>query len=107
MDKITNGEKYKTAKERGEAFIKFCNSHNCSNCPLPGWDALSRCSFHWLDLEYQAELKPCPFCGGTPVLADNVESMRSLTYFVRCACGVRTVSASSESVVVEMWNRRA
>lgn len=104
---MTNGEKFKTAKERSAAFKKFCE-RTCNNCPLDeectnGND----CNFVWLELEYNEELLPCPFCGGTPVMADNIETMRSLSYYVRCACGVRTVSALSESVAVEIWNRRA
>jgi Lar family restriction alleviation protein len=97
---MTNGEKFKTAEERAKGYALHCNI--CFDKFLQPKDILE-----WLDLEYRAELKRCPFCGGTPVMADNVEKMRSLSYFVRCACGARTVSALSESVVAEIWNRRA
>lgn len=106
---MTNGEKFKTAEERSAAWNEYCRIHydvsgnRCSECPL--WK-LGECRFTWLDLEYKEKLKPCPFCGSTPVLADNVETMRSLSYYVRCACGVRTVSALSESAAAEIWNRR-
>lgn len=106
---MTNGKKFKTAEERNAAWQEYCKKHysadkKCSECPL--WK-LGECRFTWLELKYEEELKPCPFCGGTPVVADNIETMRSLSYYVRCACGVRTVSALSESVAAEIWNRRA
>ena len=32
---MTNGEKYKTAKERESAFADYCDSHEvCFECPL-------------------------------------------------------------------------
>lgn len=45
---MTNGEKFKTAKEREEAFKKFCNERNCGTCPLYEEEG---CKFAWLDLE--------------------------------------------------------
>lgn len=105
---MTNGEKYKTAEERVEEFDKFCKKHYCYNCPVGKFGGReSACTFNWLDLEAKEELLPCPFCGRTPVMADNVETMRSLSYFVRCACGARFASALSMSAAAEMWNRRA
>jgi Lar family restriction alleviation protein len=106
---MTNAEKFKTAKERSIEFNRFCTPMDCAKCVLKTCHGIGECRYAWLDLEYKdkEELKPCPFCGGTPVMADNVEKMRSLSYFVRCACGARTVSALSESVVAEIWNRRA
>jgi Lar family restriction alleviation protein len=103
MAKITNGDKFITAEERITAFRKFCETHSCMDCPI---NNKNECRFTWLDLEYQAELKPCPFCGGTPVLADNVETTRSLTYYAKCSCGARFASALSKSAAIELWNRR-
>lgn len=107
---MTNGEKFKTAKERVIEFERFCTSTtDCGACVLKNCREMDECRYAWLDLEAKEELRllPCPFCGGTPVMADNIETMRSLSYYVRCACGARTASALSESVVAEIWNRRA
>jgi Lar family restriction alleviation protein len=108
---MTNGEKFKTPDERANAFTHFCSSKltGCNECELNRYKLLIECNYAWLDLEYkeEVELKPCPFCGGTPVMADNIETMRSLSYFVRCACGARFASALSVSAAAEMWNRRA
>ena len=110
---MTNGEKFKTAEERIAGWREYCKKHysedkNCSECPLWKLGALE-CRFPWLELEYKEDLRlePCPFCGRTPVMENNVDSMRSLSYYVKCACGARFASALSESVAVEQWNRRA
>jgi Lar family restriction alleviation protein len=105
---MTNGEKFKTAEERAKAFDNYCISQKsgCNKCPLNKY-AGDACRFKWLELEAKEELLPCPFCGGTPVMADNIETMRSLSYFVWCACGARFASALSVSAAAEMWNRRA
>ena len=72
---MTNGEKFKTAKERMEAFKYFCEQHKlmgCRDCPCwqvgKNWGL--KCTFLWLDLEAEEE-KPdnCPFCG-TPTKAE-------------------------------------
>jgi Lar family restriction alleviation protein len=100
---MKNSEKFKSTEERRVAYENYCEE--CGNKHMAITD-----EFGWLDLEYKEVLKPvlkpCPFCGGIPVLTHNVEIGRSLIYYVRCACGVRTVKASSESVAVEIWNRR-
>lgn len=94
---MTNEEKFKTILERRYAYREDCRKSG----KILG-------EFSWLEMEYKEELRllPCPFCGGAPVMADNIETMRSLSYFVRCACGTRTVSALSESAAAEIWNRR-
>lgn len=109
---MTNGEKFKTAEERAKAFENHCKSQNggCNKCILYAY-AGDLCRYAWLELEYKEELKEelkeCPFCGGTPVIADNIKTKKSLSYYVKCACGVRTVSAFSKRVAAEGWNRRA
>lgn len=64
---MTNEEKYKTLEERNRAFNKYCEEHDCRNCPLDG-DVREECSFGWLALEVGDE-KPesCPFCGAKVV----------------------------------------
>lgn len=54
---MTNGEKFKTAQERAEAFCKFCykqttEDNGCGNCPL---DKYPSCAFAWLELEAEEE----------------------------------------------------
>lgn len=51
---MTNAEKYKTAKEREEAFVIFCDAKKweCVTCPLGGG---KDCKFAWLDLEAEEE----------------------------------------------------
>lgn len=58
------------------------------------------------------ELKPCPFCGGKPMLRD-FEQRRffeavKVYYYVQCpCCDVRT-SLDEEPLIVEAkWNGRA
>lgn len=99
---MTNGEYYKTAQERGVAYYDYCSERLREGGIVEG-------KFEWLEMKFKEELRllPCPFCGGTPVMADNIEIMRSLSYFVRCACGARFASALSMSAAAEMWNRRA
>lgn len=105
----TNREVFKTLEERIGAFSAFCFEHmSCVRCPCFNVRFNNNsCALVWLKLEHKDGLKPCPFCGSTPVMADNIETMKSLSYYVRCACGVRTVSALSERAAAEMWNRRA
>lgn len=105
----TNGEKFKTPEERANAFKNFCSCQpaGCNECELNRYKSIE-CNFAWLNLEYkEVELKPCPFCGRMPVVANNIDSMRSLSFYVKCACGARFASALSESAAAEMWNRRA
>lgn len=105
---MTNAEKYKTVEERYDEFKKFCKDRNCESCPCRGVisGSIKTCTFEWLDLEYKEKLKPCPFCGSTPVMANNMDSMKSISYYIKCACGARFASALSESAAAEMWNRR-
>lgn len=52
---MTNGEKFKTAKEREIEFDRFCTSSSktCENCVLKDCCTVNECSFAWLDLEYK------------------------------------------------------
>jgi hypothetical protein len=68
-----------------------------------------------------AELKPCPFCGGTPaIVTRNVEPQGDPWYgrkdetFVLCDCGACLFDGAfhegfwdAETRAVEAWNRRA
>ena len=101
---MTNEEKYKTQKERTDAFIEFCEKRqSCEKCL-----AISRqrpgpeCAFRWLALEAEEEKPmPCPFCGGVAFVIDCTEP------YVQCGkCGVHTNCYSSKSDAVAAWNRR-
>lgn len=55
---MTNGEKFKTAKERMKGWREFCRTHydpsgkRCAECPL--WESgAEECRFPWLELEYK------------------------------------------------------
>jgi Lar family restriction alleviation protein len=105
----TNEEVFKTLEERQEAFMEFCLAQGyCGKCPcLNARNNYKNCALAWLEFLYKPELKPCPFCGGTPVMTDNVDLKVLHTYCVKCSCGVRLASATSERVAVEQWNQRA
>lgn len=72
---MTNAEKYKTARERHAAFIKFCEANNdgdsCKNCPLYSKttgiaNAGIYCDFLWLDLEAEED---------TPTSSELIKSL--------------------------------
>ena len=59
-----------------------------------------------------AELKPCPFCGCTPIVMANQFRHGQTTYLVKCNCidcaVIPTTYEHSEMYsAIEAWNRRA
>ena len=53
---MTNEEKYKTSKEQGEAFTKFCNCYECSECPIYAiTNGAKICFTTWRNLEAETE----------------------------------------------------
>lgn len=54
---MQNKDKFATAKEAWEAFVNYCDDHNCKRCPQrkSKWS----CGFAWLYAEEQTE-KPTP-----------------------------------------------
>ena len=57
-----------------------------------------------------SELKPCPFCGGTPRIVENKLCLEHIIYCVECDSDSHTVIGGwfdSENEAVEWWNRRA
>ena len=55
-------------------------------------------------MEERDKLKPCPFCGGKPLI---YKSMLDRTVWVVCSeCGATSPSSFSEETVIEAWNRR-
>lgn len=106
---MTNGEKFKTAKERFDEFDKFCLRHNCDNCPAGTVVSLeSECAFNWLELEYKGKevLRPCPFCSGEAKIID-VHSSYILHHWIECTkCLSRTVAFCNKNEAIDAWNRR-
>ena len=65
---MTNEQKYKTAKERGEAFTEWCRrKSSCRKCEADKFTyggTRGGCQFYWLALEAEEEKpEPCFFCG--------------------------------------------
>jgi Lar family restriction alleviation protein len=104
---MTNGEKFKSAEERAEAFDEFCDNNECRECPLfdmRGGRVL--CAFSWLELEYKEELKPCPLCGHTDIRM--LKNSAGDVWYVACnGCGCRTGGDVVKDMAIDAWNRRA
>lgn len=70
---MTNGEKYRTVKERYHAFRKTFGT-KCEDCQwvsLCSHD-LSECIIRWLYMEAEEKKQlPCPFCGGETEVVGN------------------------------------
>lgn len=101
-----NFEVFKTPEEQARGYERYCKSHGmgCSKCPLRKV-ASTRCPFEWLELEYEENPKPCPFCGHTEV--DIVLSGCHGGFDACCKnCGA-TVIDKSKTEVIKKWNRRA
>ncbi len=106
-NEMINGEMFKSAEERGRAFNEYCNKQQCRECELRNFHGRkeTNCAFQWLDLEYEEELKPCPFCGNESVRVYKHVGMDD--WYVSCAgCGIRTEGNTSKDIVVAAWNRR-
>ena len=104
---MKNQEKYKTAKEREQAFVRFCGQHICHRCPLNERRKISACgcTFGWLEMEAEKELLPCPFCGGK---ASAVDSGVSIVAYVRCDnCHSSSGDYDTKEEAIAAWNRRA
>lgn len=100
---MTNGEKFKTAKKRTEAFDEFCDNNECTRCPLFDTEEdRVLCAFSWLELEAKEEILKCPFCGSKA----DINTVGN-KYFVRCHdCLIETPLCSSSEEVIAAWNRR-
>ena len=51
------------------------------------------------------KLKPCPFCGHTPMIDDH-KIMDGIMYRVKCACGVSTGYYRNEKYAIMRWHTR-
>jgi hypothetical protein len=96
---MTNGEKFKTAKERAKGYALHCNI--CFDKILQPKEILE-----WLDLEYKAELKLCPFCGTEARLISGTEDHYVVCRNDDCAAALVARSFSSEDEAIAAWNMR-
>lgn len=106
---MTNQEKYKTAREREQAFVRFCGQHTCNSCPLDERRKVYACgcTFGWLEMEAEEEVtpKPCPFCGGK---ASAIEVLNCYAIAVRCDnCHATSGNYDTKEEAITAWNRRA
>ena len=97
---MTNGEKFKTAEERKSEYAKYCVM-----CYKK--DAIIKDKFDWLDIEYDEELKTCPFCGGEAKHSN--QWVQNISYpVIKCMqCGAVTRFCKTADEAVAAWNRRA
>lgn len=103
---MTNGEKYKSIKERLEKFRKWCYGRSCDNCKF-GLDdeGTEGCVFVWLEMECNEELEPCPFCGSDEV--NITEDCTGDGYYVHCErCDAKSSMCYRKENAVNAWNRR-
>lgn len=92
---MTNGEKFKTAPERRGAYQKYVRKHGQTVE-----------EFSWLELKYEEELKPCPFCG-SKAITYQVEGQHYVSCEnADCIVCVDMNSFASEDDAIAAWNRR-
>ena len=53
------------------------------------------------------DLKPCPFCGGKPLMKYNCVAQKKKQWAVQCRCGARFFFTDRKYKAIEAWNRRA
>lgn len=103
---MTNGEKFKSAKERATEFRKFCKPKRCEDCVFKNSSNSNECHFLWLELEHNVKLKPCPFCGGEVVVFEAGEEYHVSCTNDDCIATVAMKSFPSEEEAVTAWNKR-
>lgn len=114
---MKNFEKYKTTKERVDAFRKFCNPvvWNCTRvCKVGKVDESGgvdqmKCFSNWLDLEADVD-KPmdCPFCGSQCKIMFTVPAHDY--FFVQCSdnkCSYSSRIMLGENKAIAAHNRVA
>lgn len=95
---MRNKNKYKTYKQRNEAFEAFCRSHNCSECPLGD---MNHCTFAWLELEAE------PLKTSEKLISDLIEETSGVIIGDENANRVRNVMMtkllSHREEIQEIW----
>lgn len=107
---MTNQERYKTPRERMEAFDAFCDQYKtCKDCQLftiIRRGGRSGCVLNWLAQESEEEKPlPCPFCGGGAIAVFDPTSMEQ--QHIRCIkCNATSRICDTRAEAVAAWNRR-
>lgn len=105
---MKNCEKYKTVKERSDAYDEYCRKHSAEWFYIPSY------AFTWLDSEAEEdavdEVKPlpCPFCGGNT--GTNLGQLLSgeVNHWVDCLnpkCMYRSANRASKEDAIAAHNR--
>ena len=111
---MLNQDKYKTAKERVNAFKEWCLSRDCESCELKAHniDGGAGCRLYWLALEAEEEekLEPCPFCDGETHI--NLGHLKAgvVHYWVDCIspeCMYRSAHYTDKDTAIAAHNRVA
>ncbi len=55
-------------------------------------------------MEERGRLKPCPFCGGKPVIYKSMSDRKA--WIVCSECGATSPSSFREKTAIKAWNRR-
>lgn len=55
-------------------------------------------------MEERGRLKPCPFCGGKPVIYKSMPGRKA--WIVCSGCGATSSYSYSEKTAIEAWNKR-
>ena len=98
---MTNGEKFKTERERMRAFNKVCGP--CEKVKCDRCHALE-CFNAWLSDEAKEEIAlPCPFCGGTDVVMQDVGGVE----LVCLGCGFTTPAYMEKEKLISEYQRVA
>lgn len=98
---MTNLEWLRTLS--ADELVDFINP-SCNMC-IHGGNCTKDCScvegkVKWLNEERVSKIKPCPFCGGKPIVDKNQNS-------VYCAdCHMGTPWTDSIEDAIKTWNRR-
>lgn len=107
---MTNGERFKSAQERAEAFNRFCsNNRICHKCPLADHHDLNvnECRFVWLDLKCEEERPlPCPFCGNIPTVHEICEDAFAVSCVLE-SCGYWSCIKKTRGEAIAAHNRVA
>lgn len=101
---MKNFEKYKTSKERHEAFYKFCQGKTCDRCVLGcnHYKSAISCALEWIDLDAEKdEPMDCPFCGGHIIGTSRTARGVSLL----CSCGYASCKYDTLQEAVVAHNR--
>lgn len=98
---MTNGERYKTAAERYEAFLNTFST-DCDDCKYSKVCSYtySECSLRWLEMEANVEKPlPCMCCGGRMGIHGNALACTK--------CGLRISYGVTTNEVTDVYNRVA